>query len=55
MSAEVKSKHEEIDGNITPGDIVCFKWGKVVEDRLHEDTYKLVNKLQERLNQVDQV
>jgi hypothetical protein len=29
--------------------------GKVVEDRLHEDTYKLVNELQQRLRQVDQV
>ena len=32
-----------------------LRWGKVVEDRLHEDTYKLVNELQERLSQVDQV
>ena len=32
-----------------------LRWGKVVEDRLHEDTYKLVNELQERLSQVEQV
>jgi len=32
-----------------------LRWGKVVEVRLHEDTYKLVNELQERLSQVDQV
>ncbi len=32
-----------------------LRWGKVVEDRLHEDTYKLVNELQERLRQVEQV
>ena len=32
-----------------------YRWGKVVEDRLHEDTYKLINELQERLSQVDQV
>jgi hypothetical protein len=25
-----------------------LRWGKVVEDRLYEDTYKLVNELQER-------
>jgi ketosteroid isomerase-like protein len=27
---------------------VRLRWGKVVEDRLHEDTYKLANELQER-------
>jgi hypothetical protein len=26
---------------------VRLRWGKVVEDRLHEDTYKLANELQE--------
>jgi hypothetical protein len=55
MSAGVKSKLEKIDSSITQGTIACFKWGKIVEDRLHEDTYKLVNELQERLSQVDQV
>jgi len=32
-----------------------LRWGKVVEDRLHEDTYKLVNELEECMNQVEQV
>jgi len=32
-----------------------LRWGKVVEDRLHEDTYKLVNELQVRLSHVEQV
>ncbi|HLZ59532.1 MAG TPA: nuclear transport factor 2 family protein [Ktedonosporobacter sp.] len=27
---------------------VRLRWGKVIEDRLHEDTYKLVNELQAR-------
>jgi len=27
-----------------------LRWGKVVEDRLHEDTYKLVIELQKRLS-----
>ena len=27
-----------------------LRWGKVVEDHLYEDTYKLVNELQQRLS-----
>jgi ketosteroid isomerase-like protein len=47
-----------IDGSDYRNEAVQFlrlHWGKVVEDRLHEDTYKLVNELQMRLSQVEQV
>src|SRR5258707_6071662 len=39
------------DGSVYRNEAVQFvrlRWGKVVEDRLHEDTYKLANELQER-------
>jgi ketosteroid isomerase-like protein len=46
------------DGSAYRNDAMQFlhlRWGKVVEDRLYEDTYKLVDELQERLSQVKQV
>ncbi len=39
------------DGSVYRNEAMQFvrlRWGKVVEDRLHEDTYKLANELQER-------
>ena len=41
------------DGSTYRNEMIQFlrlHWGKVVEDRLHEDTYKLVVELQERLS-----
>jgi hypothetical protein len=40
------------DGSVYQNEAMQFlrlRWGKVVEDRLHEDTYKLVIELQKRL------
>ena len=40
------------DGSVYQNKAMQFlrlRWGKVVEDRLHEDTYKLVIELQKRL------
>src|SRR5260370_28716325 len=41
------------DGSVYQNDVMQFlrlRWGKVVEDHLYEDTYKLVNELQQRLS-----
>ena len=41
------------DGSVYQNEAMQFlrlRWGKVVEDRLHEDTYKLVIELQKRLS-----
>ena len=42
-----------VDGSVYSNDLVQFvrlQWGRVVEDHLYEDTYKLMGELQERLN-----
>src|SRR5258708_17157572 len=41
------------DGSVYQNDVMQFlrlRWGKVIEDHLYEDTYKLVNELQQRLS-----
>ena len=45
--------HSRSDGSVYQNDVMQFlrlRWGKVVEDHLYEDTYKLVNELQQRLS-----
>jgi ketosteroid isomerase-like protein len=41
------------DGSVYQNDVMQFsrlRWGKVVEDHLYEDTYKLAVELQQRLS-----
>ena len=46
------------DGSMYRNEVMQFlhlRWGKVVEDRLYEDTYKLAGELQERLSRKETV
>jgi len=46
------------DGSMYRNDAMQFlrlRWGKVVEDHLYEDTYKLIVELQQRLNHEETV
>ena len=46
------------DGSMYRNEAMQFlrlRWGKVVEDHLYEDTYKLANELQQRLNHEETV
>jgi ketosteroid isomerase-like protein len=46
------------DGSMYRNEAMQFlylRWGKVVEDRLYEDTYKLAGELQERLSRKETV